>query len=76
MASVSKRLWADRLRTKPGNEWIATDRGHSPLTPTVNDSGAVSELTGCRRHKRALSADASGPNPNGVDGVLLALEHC
>jgi hypothetical protein len=44
--------------------------------PTVDDCGAVSELTGSRRHKRVLSADAPGLNPNGVDGVSLALKHC
>ena len=52
MASVSKRLWTDRLRTKPGNAWIATDRGHFLPTPTVDDCGAVSELTNYCRHEQ------------------------
>jgi len=76
MASVSKRLWTDRLRTKRGNVWTAADHGHFRAMPTVDDCGAVSELTGSRRHKRVLSADAPGLNPNGVDGVSLALKHC
>jgi hypothetical protein len=50
MANV--KLWTNRLRTKCGNAWVSMDCGHVPPTPTVDDCGAVSELTGYRRHEQ------------------------
>jgi hypothetical protein len=69
-------LWTDRLRTKPGNAWIAADHDHFPLTPTVDDCGAVSELTGYHRHEQGPVGRRVGPESERLGRVLLALKHC